>query len=134
MEEMRSRSPETVRHIHHSDFIGRMDLAYAAADVVVSRSGASSVSELCAAGKAVIFIPSPNVAEDHQTHNAMALVRKDAAAIVKDSEAMERMMPEALALLGRPERIKTLEENAARLALTDAGTRIAEEIYRLAGE
>ena len=80
-------SGKALTNIHHSDFIGRMDLAYAAADVVISRSGASTVSELCAAHKAAIFVPSPNVAEDHQTHNAMALVRKDAAILVKDSEA-----------------------------------------------
>ena len=78
-------SGKALTNIHHSDFIGRMDLAYAAADVVISRSGASTVSELCAAHKAAIFVPSPNVAEDHQTHNAMALVRKDAAILVKGS-------------------------------------------------
>ena len=78
---------ETLSHIQYSDFIQRMDLAYAAADLVISRSGASSISELCAAHKASIFVPSPNVAEDHQTHNAMALVRKGAAVMVKDSEA-----------------------------------------------
>ena len=76
-----------VKGISHFDFISRMDLAFAAADVVISRSGASTVSEVCAMGKATVFVPSPNVAEDHQTHNAMALVRKDAAMIVKDSEA-----------------------------------------------
>lgn len=86
-------------HIHYSDFIARMDLAYAAADVVVSRSGASSISELCAAHKACIFVPSPNVTEDHQTHNAMALVRKDAAILIADGEAGEKMMKEACALL-----------------------------------
>ena len=85
-------SGKDVSRIQHSDFISRMDLAYAAADVVISRSGASSVSELCAAHKASIFVPSPNVTEDHQTHNAMALVRKDAGMIVKDSEAAEKLM------------------------------------------
>ena len=72
---------DCLKYIHHSDFIKRMDLAYAAADIVISRSGASSISELCAAHKASIFVPSPNVTEDHQTHNAMALVRKDAGMI-----------------------------------------------------
>lgn len=131
MEEQRAKNPEKMAFIHHSDFIGRMDLAYAAADVVISRSGASSVSELCAAHKATIFIPSPNVAEDHQTHNAMALVNRDAALIVKDSEAMEKMIPTALELLGNPERIKMLEENAGRMALPDAAGKIADEIYSL---
>ncbi|MGN0202702.1 MAG: undecaprenyldiphospho-muramoylpentapeptide beta-N-acetylglucosaminyltransferase [Candidatus Cryptobacteroides sp.] len=131
MEEQRAKDPEKLSFIHHSDFIGRMDLAYAAADVVVSRSGASSVSELCAAHKATIFIPSPNVAEDHQTHNAMALVKKDAALIVKDSEAVEKMMPAALELLKDPERIARLEENAGRMALPDAAGKIADEIYSL---
>ena len=131
MAEQREKNPEALRNIHHSDFIGRMDLAYAAADVVISRSGASSVSELCAAHKAVIFIPSPNVAEDHQTHNAMALVRKDAALIVKDSEAMEKMIPTALELLKDTERIAVLEENAGKMALPDAAGKIAEEVYKL---
>lgn len=131
MAEQRSIHPEALKHIHYSDFIGRMELAYAAADVVISRSGASSVSELCAARKAVIFIPSPNVAEDHQTHNAMALVRKDAAMIVKDSEAMEKMIPTALELLRDPERIARLEENAGGMALPDAAGKIAEEVYKL---
>lgn len=130
----KATNPEALKHIHYSDFIGRMELAYAAADVVISRSGASSVSELCAARKAVIFIPSPNVAEDHQTHNAMALVKKDAAVIVKDSDAMEKMIPTALELLGQPERIAALEENAGKMALPDAAGKIAEEIYRLVKE
>lgn len=131
MASQKAKNPDVLKHIHHSDFIGRMELAYAAADVVISRSGASSVSELCAAHKAVIFIPSPNVAEDHQTHNAMALAKKDAAVIVKDSDAMEKMIPTALELLRQPERIATLEENAGKMALPDAAGRIAEEIYRL---
>lgn len=128
---MKGVSPELAKDIHHSDFIGKMELAYAAADVVVSRSGASSVSELCAAGKAVVFIPSPNVAEDHQTHNAMALVNKDAAMMVKDADAAEKMMPTALGLLKEPDRIATLERNAAKMALPDAAMKIAEEIYAL---
>ncbi len=134
MAEQKARNPEALRHIHHTDFIGKMELAYAAADVVISRSGASSVSELCAARKAVIFVPSPNVAEDHQTHNAMALVRKDAAMIVKDSEAMEKMIPTALELLKDPARIAALEENAGKMALPDAAGKIAEEVYKLTKE
>ena len=131
MKEQQEANPEAIRNIHHSDFIGRMDLAYAAADVVISRSGASSVSELCAAHKATVFVPSPNVAEDHQTHNAMALVNKHAAKIVKDSEAMEKMIPTALELLKDPEEISVLEENAGKLALPDAARKIADEVYKL---
>ena len=117
--------------IHYTDFIGRMDLAYAVADVVISRSGASTVSELCAAHKAAIFVPSPNVAEDHQTHNAMALVRKDAALIVKDAEAVEKLMPAALELVHDEEKIGSLERNIAKLALTNAAQVIADEAYKL---
>ena len=131
MEEQKARNPEALSAIRHSDFIGRMDLAYAAADVVISRAGASSVSELCAAHKATIFIPSPNVAEDHQTHNAMALVKRDAALLVRDAEAVEKMMPAALELLKDPARIATLEENAGKMSLPDAAGKIADEIYSL---
>lgn len=131
MEEQKARNPKALSAIRHSDFIGRMDLAYAAADVVISRAGASSVSELCAAHKATIFIPSPNVAEDHQTHNAMALVKRDAALLVRDAEAVEKMMPAALELLKDPARIAALEENAGKMALPDAAGKIADEIYSL---
>jgi len=117
--------------IKHFDFIGRMDLAYAAADVVISRSGASTVSELCAMGKATIFVPSPNVAEDHQTHNAMALVRKEAAMIVKDADAADDLLPTAIDLINAPERIATLERNAEAMALRDAAQVICDEIYKL---
>ena len=120
--------------IQHSDFIKRMDLAYAAADVVISRSGASSVSELCAAQKATIFVPSPNVAEDHQTHNAMALVNKDAAVLIKDSEAVEKLLPTACELIENTEKIALLEKNIAVLARTDAAMTIAEETYRIIGK
>ena len=131
MEEEMRKNPDLAAKVKYSDFIGRMELAYAAADVVISRSGASSVSELCAAHKAVVFVPSPNVAEDHQTHNAMALVRKDAAMIVKDAEALEKMIPTALKLLKDTDKIKTLEENAGKMALPDAAAKIAEEGYKL---
>ena len=117
--------------IKHYDFISRMDLAYAAADLVISRSGASTVSELCAMGKATIFVPSPNVAEDHQTHNAMALVRKDAAMLVKDSEAVEKLLPTAMELLGNEEKLSVLEKNALGMALREAGQIIADEVYKL---
>ena len=117
--------------IHPFDFIARMDLAYAAADVVISRSGASSVSELCAMGKAVVFVPSPNVAEDHQTHNAMALVRKEAAMLVKDAEAAEELMSTAIGLVKNAERRSVLEKNAEALALRNASQVICDEVYKL---
>ncbi|MCR5547543.1 MAG: undecaprenyldiphospho-muramoylpentapeptide beta-N-acetylglucosaminyltransferase [Bacteroidales bacterium] len=117
--------------IRHSDFIGRMDLAYAAADVIISRSGASSISEICAAGKAAVFVPSPNVAEDHQTHNAMALVNKGAAMIVRDAEAVEKLLPTAMELIHDPEKIAGIEKNALKLARLDAAQAIVDEIYKL---
>lgn len=120
-----------LRYIHHCDFIKRMDLAYAAADIVISRSGASSISELCAAHKASIFVPSPNVTEDHQTHNAMALVRKDAAMMVKDSEAGEKLMKTACSLIEDRDRIALMERNIAALAKTDAAQTIADEVYKI---
>ena len=120
-----------IKGIRHYDFIGRMDLAYAAADVVISRSGASTVSELCAMGKATVFVPSPNVAEDHQTHNAMALVRKKAAMLVKDSEALDDLLPTALALLHSPDKMQQLEKNAEAMALRNASQIICDEIYKL---
>ena len=108
-----------------------MDLAYACADVLISRAGASSVSEICAAGKAAVFVPSPNVAEDHQTHNAMALVRKDAALIVRDAEAAEKLLPTALGLLHDEARIRQIESNVAPLARLDAAQTIVDEVYKL---
>ena len=130
MEEMKAAGKD-VSKIQHSDFIQRMDLAYAVADVVISRSGASSVSELCAAHKATIFVPSPNVTEDHQTHNAMALVNKDAALIVKDVEASEKLMKTAFELIDDRERVSVLEKNIGKLALMDAAMTIVDEIYRI---
>lgn len=122
---------KTLEFIHHSDFIGRMDLAYSVADIVIGRSGASTVSELCAAHKAAIFVPSPNVAEDHQTHNAMALVRKGAAVLVKDADAPEKLMDEAVALAADENKLKSMQLNIARLARTDAADVIAKEAYEL---
>ena len=122
---------KTLKFIHHSDFICRMDLAYAVADIVIGRSGASTVSELCAAHKAAIFVPSPNVAEDHQTHNAMALVRKGAAVLVKDADAPEKLMAEAVALAADESKLKSMQLNIARLARTDAADVIAKEAYEL---
>lgn len=131
MEETRKKpdAPACIAGIRHFDFIQRMDLAYAAADVVISRSGASSISELCAAGKAVIFVPSPNVAEDHQRHNAMALVNRNAAMIVMDDKAPDELMDKASALLEDADRIREMEKNILTLAIRDAADRIVTEIY-----
>ena len=117
--------------IRHFAFIERMDLAYAAADVVISRSGASTVSEICAMGKPTVFVPSPNVAEDHQTHNAMALVRREAALMVKDSEAIDELLPTAVGLLSSPHKMASLSKNAEAMALRDAAQVICDEIYSL---
>ena len=118
--------------VYYSDFIQRMDLAYAVADVVVSRAGAGTISELCVAQKCTIFVPSPVVAEDHQTHNAMALVNKDAALIVKDAAAAEQLLPCLEGLLKDEAKIKRLEENIGTLAKKDAAAVIAQECLKLA--
>ena len=120
-----------IRGIQHFAFIERMDLAYAAADVVISRSGASTVSEICAMGKPTVFVPSPNVAEDHQTHNAMALVRREAALMVKDSEAIDELLPTAVGLLSSPHKMASLSKNAEAMALRNAAQVICDEIYSL---
>lgn len=122
---------EAAVNVRCREFIDRMDLAYAAADLVISRAGASTVSELCAAHKAAIFVPSPNVAEDHQTHNAMALVDKGAALMVPDASATELLMRTAIAALKSQTQIECMERNIAALALPDAATSIAYEVYKL---
>ena len=115
-----------------TDFISDMGAAYKAADLVISRSGASSISEFCLLGKAVILVPSPNVAEDHQTKNTMALVNKDAAIYVKDSEAPGVLLEKAIATVNDKERLETLKTNILKLALPDSASIIAEEVIRLA--
>lgn len=113
------------------DFLSDMPDRYAQADLVISRAGASSISELCLLGKPCILVPSPNVAEDHQTHNAMALVRKDAAVLVKDIEARDKLVDTALALLADDRRLETLHTNILTLAQPDSARRIAEEVLKL---
>lgn len=112
-------------------FISNMPDVYALSDLVISRAGASSISELCLLGKPAILVPSPNVAEDHQTHNAMALVNKDAAVLVKDSEAKEQLVSTALQLIRDDERLKSLHTNVLTLAQKDSATRIAQEVMKL---
>lgn len=115
-----------------TDFISRMDCAYRLADLVISRAGASSISELCLLGKPSILVPSPNVAEDHQTHNAMALVQKNAALLVKDVEAEQRLVELALQTVTDSESLHTLGENAQKMAFRDSARVIAEEVIKLA--
>ena len=114
-----------------TDFIQHMDEAYRAADLVISRAGASSISELCLLGKASILVPSPNVAEDHQTHNAMALVNKDAALIVRDAEAREKLIPLALTMATDDAALSRLGNNAQAMGLKDSARIIAEEVIKL---
>ena len=117
-------------NIWQGAFIDRMDYAYAAADVVLSRSGACTVSELCLVAKPTIFVPSPNVAEDHQTKNAMALVEKGAAEMVRDCEAVAKGMAEAVALATNSDRMESLACNIAALAIADSADRVVAEIER----
>lgn len=119
------------RRLRVFDFLREMDLAYAAADVVISRSGALAVSELCIARKPCILVPSPNVAEDHQTRNAQALVTRDAALMVPDKDAKSALVDEALKLLFDEQRCKKLRENIAQLAKPHATENIVKEIENL---
>lgn len=114
-----------------TDFISRMDYAFSVADVVISRAGAGTISELCLLAKPVILVPSPNVAEDHQTKNAMALVNKEAALLVTDSEAKDKLVEVALGLLQQPEKMERLSENIKALAENDSAGRIAEQVLKI---
>ncbi|MEO9534261.1 MAG: undecaprenyldiphospho-muramoylpentapeptide beta-N-acetylglucosaminyltransferase [Crocinitomicaceae bacterium] len=118
-------------NIYLSDFVYQMDLAYAAADIIVSRAGAMSVSEVCLIGKPVILVPSPNVSEDHQTKNAMALVDENAAILVKDIEAKEKLVPAINALIDDEEKCKSLSQNIIKLGIADAPDRILKEIIKI---
>lgn len=118
--------------IYPLEFISRMDLAYAAADIVISRAGASSISELCNIGMPSILVPSPNVAEDHQTKNAMALVNKNAALLVKDSEAHHQLVETAIGLLGNNAQQVTLTNNISQMAFHNSANVIAREVLKLA--
>jgi len=112
-------------------FLNNMDFAYAASDIIISRAGASSVSELCIVGKPVIFIPSPNVAEDHQTKNALAIVNKEAAMLIKESELKIDFENKFSQLIASPQKQKMLGENIRKLALVNATKQIADEVEKL---
>lgn len=115
-----------------TDFISDMGAAYKAADLVISRAGASSISEFCLIGKPVILVPSPNVAEDHQTKNAMALVNKDAAIYVKDAEAPSVLIKQAIAIVQNADKLTSLSENIQKLGLKNSADIIADEVIKLA--
>ena len=121
-----------ISNIEIHEFLSDMPDQYANADLVISRAGASSISELCLLGKPAILVPSPNVAEDHQTHNAMALVNKDAAVLVRDAEAANKLIPTALELIQDEKRLEQLHTNVLKLAQADSAKRIAEEVIKLA--
>jgi len=112
-------------------FLTRMDLAYSVADVVISRAGAGTISELCLVGKPSVLVPSPNVSEDHQTKNAMALVEKDAAIMVRDNEIDEKLFPAAFKIVEDFEKCKSLAENIKKLAKPDATSSIVDEVEKL---
>jgi UDP-N-acetylglucosamine--N-acetylmuramyl-(pentapeptide) pyrophosphoryl-undecaprenol N-acetylglucosamine transferase len=118
--------------LHVTDFISDMGSAYAAADLVISRAGAGSISEFCLLGKPVILVPSPNVAEDHQTKNALALVEKQAALYVKDSEAIENLLKIANYTVNDADQLKSLSHNILKMALPDSAEIIAKEVIKLA--
>jgi UDP-N-acetylglucosamine--N-acetylmuramyl-(pentapeptide) pyrophosphoryl-undecaprenol N-acetylglucosamine transferase len=117
--------------VHPQAFISDMAMAYKAADIVISRAGASSISELCLLGKASILVPSPNVAEDHQTKNARALSDRNAAVFVPDATARQTLVEEAIALVADPVAIKSLEREALKLALPNSADIIADEVLKL---
>lgn len=122
---------EQYKHLGALDFLSDMPEQYAAADLVISRAGASSISEICLLGKPAILVPSPNVAEDHQTHNAMALVRRDAAVLVRDVDAEARLIDTAIELIRDKKKLNTLSANVQLLAQTDSANRIAREVMKL---
>ena len=123
-----SANPLYAKRMFVSDFISQMDYAYNVADLVISRAGASSVSELCLLGKPAILVPSPNVAENHQYHNAIALVAKNAALLVEDAEAVDNLLPQALQIVADDSRLRELSVNIRQLALPNSAQAIAEVI------
>lgn len=128
-EQLKDRQP---KNLIVTDFISDMAAAYKAADLVVSRAGASSISEFCLIGKPVILVPSPNVAEDHQTKNARALSDRGAALFVKDADAAQQLLPLAIKTVNDDNQLKSLTENVLKLALPDSANIIAKEVIKLA--
>jgi len=116
------------KNLQVMEFVSHMDLAYAVADVVISRAGAGTISELCLLGKASVLVPSPNVAEDHQTKNALALVENQAALLIKDADSKEQLWPETFKLLADKQRLNSLSENIRKLAKPNAAKEIVDVI------
>ena len=125
---LEEKKPENIKQL---PFISRMDMAYKAADLVISRAGASSISELCLLGKPVILIPSPNVAEDHQTKNAQALSTKNAALMIRDCDAQNLLIDTALKTVQDETSLKNMSDNISKMAQRDSATRIADIIFEL---
>ena len=119
------------KNLQAMEFVSRMDLAYAVADVVISRAGAGTISELCLLGKPSVLVPSPNVAEDHQTKNAMALVDNQAALLIKDADSKEQLWPETFKLLADKQRLNSLSENIRKLAKPNAAKEIVDVILEV---
>ena len=128
VENVGSKLPSGVRIF---EFISNMEMAYSAADIIISRAGAGTISELCLLAKPVILVPSPNVAEDHQTKNAMALVKKSAAVLVTDAAASNELINTCIDLLNDESKMKSLGNNISQLAIADAAEKIADEVMKL---
>lgn len=127
MEELKGNLPENLKPL---EFLSRMDLAYKAADLVISRAGAGTISEICLLGKASVLVPSPNVAEDHQTKNAMALVEQDAAVLIKDNEAKTNLLAKAFELVSDTKKLEKLSVNSTKLAKPNATAEIVDVILK----
>jgi UDP-N-acetylglucosamine--N-acetylmuramyl-(pentapeptide) pyrophosphoryl-undecaprenol N-acetylglucosamine transferase len=134
IQEQLSALKTQISNLKVTDFISDMGAAYKAADLVVSRAGAGSISEFCLLGKPVILVPSPNVAEDHQTKNALALVNKDAALYVKDVEAPALLIPLAIDTVQDNAKLQSLSENILKMALPASAEIIAKEVVALASQ
>ena len=130
MQELQNKG-EIPANVKLMDFVSRMDLAYSVADLIISRAGAGSISEFSLLKKPVVLVPSPNVSEDHQTQNALALVKKDAAVMITDGEAREKLFPEALSLVADDKKLEALSENIAKMAQLDSAKRIVDEIDKI---
>jgi UDP-N-acetylglucosamine--N-acetylmuramyl-(pentapeptide) pyrophosphoryl-undecaprenol N-acetylglucosamine transferase len=122
------------KNIHVYDFISRMDLAYNVADLMISRAGAISISEICLTGKAAILVPSPNVAEDHQTKNAQALVKEEAAVMITDVEAPQALVNRAIEIIKDKKLLEKLSVNSRNMAKPSATAQIVDEVYKLLGK
>ncbi len=130
-EAMKAAQPFLSEKLLVTDFVSRMDYAYSVADLVISRAGASSISELCLLHKPVILVPSPNVAEDHQTQNALALVNRNAAVMIRDADAVQDLVPKALEMIKNDTFLEELANNIGTLAEKSSADRIADEVFRI---